>query len=737
MTRFITILLLCSTLVSSAFIPQPAPLAITKEIYTDALASGWSDWSWASVNLAAASPAHSGTHSISVTFDGWEGLYLHNAGANPLGTTHLRFYLHGGTSGGQQMDVKFTLEINGSTVNGPAIAVTQPQAGVWSEVSIPLTSLNPNNEQVSGIIWQSSVGSTQSAVYFDDIALVSTEDPNAPQIGSFSISPRSIPADGLTQIVIKATLSDPQGLGNITQVSLDGSALGRGSIPLLDDGRSNDGAAHDGIYGAAFSAAGGTPRGEYQLLLNAVDAQSHTTSQPLGAITVLATTGGSIPDGLPQRVSWGSNQWSENQGQDWQVNSGVPWDYVYQYITYGWETWGDNFVYRFVHQAWDKGYIPAVTVYMMLGTPPNAGCESAACYADKLTDSGMVNSYIASLQRAAQQVSGDQPVIFIMEPDFYGFMQQHCADPYTCSPAAYPVALNRSGYANNLVGFGRYIVDLIHQTAPNALVAPEASMWSTNNNPQGVTAAQAINMAQSTAAFIDAMGGAQSDLLIVEFSDRDAGFYEVLQGRDTWWDDTDMELPRVTRAFLWENALSQASGKRLLLWQVPVGNMSLDNTDYHYKDNRASYLFNHPRDFFDTGVIGVMFGGGAQYCTNVNTDGGFVQSQGVIAYNPPPAPTNLTAGLPGGIFVQLRWDEVTINDLWSYRVHYRLAGQTQDSVRDVSRQNSSTLLLPTSGNWQIWVTSRDAMGLESPPSNLVTVTTTVNSEQVFLPLLNR
>ncbi len=45
--------------------------------------------------------------------------------------------------------------------------------------------------------------------------------------------------------------------------------------------------------------------------------------------------------------------------------------------------------------------------------------------------------------------------------------------------------------------------------------------------------------------------------------------------------------------------------------------MSLDNTCDHYQDNRAAYLFNHPRDLVDAGVMGVLFGGGAACMTGV------------------------------------------------------------------------------------------------------------------------
>ena len=243
-------------------------------------------------------------------------------------------------------------------------------------------------------------------------------------------------------------------------------------------------------------------------------------------------------------------------------------------------------------------------------------------------------------------------------------------------------------------------------------------------------------MAQTTAEFIDAMGGSQSDLLIVEWSDRDAGFYEVLQSRNDWWDDTDMDLPRHTRAILWENALSQASAKRLLLWQVPVGNMSLNNTCEHYQDNRAAYLFQHPRDLFDAGVIGILFGGGADCTTQVTSDGGFVAAQGAIAYEAPAAPTGLANTGLSGALLSLKWNESTEPDTWEYHIHYKRTDEIQYNTINVGRRNSTNLLLPNSGDWEIYISVIDAIGNESPFSDLLVVTTSIDSVQVFLPFLH-
>ena len=226
------------------------------------------------------------------------------------------------------------------------------------------------------------------------------------------------------------------------------------------------------VYGyfAALTVAPGAPRGELSLLVSARDQAGHIASLALGAFDVLGAPGGSIPAGLPQRLGWGTNQWSETPGQDWQVNSGVPWDYVYQYITYEWYSdpghWGGDFVGRFVRQAWGKGYVPVISAYLILGTPPACG-EAPSCYAQKLQNAGAVTSYLAALQMAANEAKGAKPVIFQIDPDFYGYMQQYkysSGKPSPDDPSSYPVALNVPGYANTLAGFGQRVHEILRVT---------------------------------------------------------------------------------------------------------------------------------------------------------------------------------------------------------------------------------------------------------------------------------
>lgn len=136
-------------------------------IYADALASGWDDWSWDTThNFANTSPVQGGTASIAVTFDAaWAGLYLH--AGTPIATggyDSLRFWVHGGTAGGQTVHVSVNFD------TGNAYAIT-PQANTWTLVDIPLAALGGPAEIVD-LVWQEQAGHAQPVFYLDTVALI-------------------------------------------------------------------------------------------------------------------------------------------------------------------------------------------------------------------------------------------------------------------------------------------------------------------------------------------------------------------------------------------------------------------------------------------------------------------------------------------------------------------------------------------------------------------------------------
>jgi hypothetical protein len=132
--------------------------------------------------------------------------------------------------------------------------------------------------------------------------------------------------------------------------------------------------------------------------------------------------------------------------------------------------------------------------------------------------------------------------------------------------------------------------------------------------------------AQKTAAFLVACGADISDYLVVEASDRDAGYYQSV-GKNTWWDATNAALPDFHQDFAWLTALAEAANKPLVDWQLPVGNMSLPNQTNAWQDNRVDYFFSHTDELAATHMVAFAFGAGASGQTTPESDDGNLVSK--------------------------------------------------------------------------------------------------------------
>ncbi len=148
-------------------------------VYQDALAAGWSNWSWnTTVNFANTSPVRSGTNSIAVDYTaGWAGLSLRTD--TPLDASvypTLTFWVHGG-SGAHKLLRVFIQE----TDSGPAGSTFDITAtvGVWTPITITVAQLG-NPSQIARINVTDRTGSDQAVFYVDDIRLLSGTPPPPP-----------------------------------------------------------------------------------------------------------------------------------------------------------------------------------------------------------------------------------------------------------------------------------------------------------------------------------------------------------------------------------------------------------------------------------------------------------------------------------------------------------------------------------------------------------------------------
>ena len=153
-------------------------------IYTDSLQNGWQNYGWAALNYACTNPVYSGADSISVSCGAYQALYVHHAAFDSSPYTNLTFWINGGATGGQSLQVQATL--NG-TAQAP-YSLTSPAPNAWSQVSIPLTALSvANTTDLDGFWIQNQTGGNLPVFYVDDIVLQAGAPPGPPSTNFITV----------------------------------------------------------------------------------------------------------------------------------------------------------------------------------------------------------------------------------------------------------------------------------------------------------------------------------------------------------------------------------------------------------------------------------------------------------------------------------------------------------------------------------------------------------------------
>ena len=291
----------------------------------------------------------------------------------------------------------------------------------------------------------------------------------------------------------------------------------------------------------------------------------------------------------------------------------------------GWATWNTDgaFVTWYVQDAVANGMLPVFPYYMLLQSNPATGGDEAAKDLSNLRNVSTMTAYWADvklfLQKAAAGASG-HPVVLHVEPDLWGYIEQAAAHNAGADvPAAVASTGNAdlAGLPNTAAGFARAFVRLRDTYAPNVLLAWHLSDWGTMTDLHSsqTTDAETDALAAKAGAFYNSLG-ASFDLSFNDLSDRDSGFYKAIYGDGgaSWWNATD--FPRYARFIA---GFTAATGKRVVVWQIPMGNTKMratNDTWGHYADNRPEWFLDDTSDghlaaWRDAGVIGLLFGGGA------------------------------------------------------------------------------------------------------------------------------
>lgn len=160
----------------------PAAGAQALELYDDALHAAFQDWSWAAAadySLANTTPVQSGQRSIRFLPRAWGGLLF----ADPNGShdladyAALTFWIHGGSSGGQNLRLSL---LDGTTALAELNVASYTAGGIvaatWHQASIPLdASTGLASGSFSRVQLMDNTGGVQAQVFLDALRFTPRE----------------------------------------------------------------------------------------------------------------------------------------------------------------------------------------------------------------------------------------------------------------------------------------------------------------------------------------------------------------------------------------------------------------------------------------------------------------------------------------------------------------------------------------------------------------------------------
>jgi hypothetical protein len=371
---------------------------------------------------------------------------------------------------------------------------------------------------------------------------------------------------------------------------------------------------------------------------------------------------GSIPAAFPHYFSFGvmGPPATASALDDMRTRNGAAFTFRYQYLTggvntgRGWETWQHptgQFATYYMQENAQHGYIPTFVYYeLCLTNGPHPGNYCGGHNIDQdatnLASSSAMNAYYANWILMLQKIAAfGKPVLVIVEPDLWGFLQNatHGSDnaaniPASVSSSSFPDA---AGFPNTAQGFAWALLHMRDKYARNALLTLHASTWAAGNDIATATSPSlnVAGIAQREGNFLNSAGlygnptGVSSwDLVSSDVADFDSA---QPNGR-SWWDRYNQTFPNFVRYLTFIGDLSQNTHRRIVMWQVPMGNQyfaTMNNSPGHYQDNRAEYILGNVASFAAAGVIAVLFGPGNGGTLNIdNMHDGVTNSAPISSY---------------------------------------------------------------------------------------------------------
>ncbi len=365
------------------------------------------------------------------------------------------------------------------------------------------------------------------------------------------------------------------------------------------------------------------------------------------AHNMAATAGrGSIPAAFPHYFSFGvlSQTYFAPLLDAMRSQNGTAFAFRYQYLSggvntnRGWETWSQppgQYATTYMQENAQHGYTPAFAYYEICqsdGPSPGDHCTGQDNQRDpaNLAIPATMKAYYANWVLLMHRIKVyGKPVLVVVEPDMWGFLQMaaHGTDnaanvPASVSSSGYPDA---AGFPNTVQGFAWALLHMRDKYAPNATLAIHASCWATSTDIASDTrpSLDVAGLARREAKFLNSAGLYGNPLGVSRWDllSNDVANHDSAGPAGVWWDRYNHTFPNFARYLNFIGLLSQDTHRRIVMWQVPMGNQYFDtmkDSPGHYQDNRAEYILGNVASFAAAGIIAVLFGPVTGYTMNID-----------------------------------------------------------------------------------------------------------------------
>ncbi len=229
-----------------------------------------------------------------------------------------------------------------------------------------------------------------------------------------------------------------------------------------------------------------------------------------------------VPTGLPSHFSFGLMDAPGGAANlaGMRANNGTSWDYRYQYLSAGvntgngWANWNSpagQFATYYMQDSDSHGIMPAFVYYQMLQSNGPSGGSEAGNDLAHLNSASTMSAYYADWKLLMQKIGAfGKPVLVVVEPDLWGFIEQNAISRGSHSAASVPASVASSGYAdaqgypNTAQGYAWALLHIRDKYAKNAVLALHSSSWGTG-----------IDIASNTSASLNAasIGGTEAQFL--------------------------------------------------------------------------------------------------------------------------------------------------------------------------------------------------------------------------------